>query len=175
MSTTNHEVLKALRQAFPDLFTKHQENGQDVERIDFEKIRHIAGEGNYSDRYGLRWEDKPELFDSESLGKLPTLKNIPARRIAADSKKPTHVLIEGDNYHALKVLAFTHDRAIDVIYIDPPYGTGNKDFRYNDRFVDKEDGYRHSKWLSFMAKRLRLAKKLLKPTGTIFLRPERFS
>ena len=58
---------------------------------------------------------------------------------------------------------------MDVIYIDPPYNTGNKDFKYNDRFVDREDSYRHSKWLSFMHKRLRLAKRLLADTGVIFI------
>ncbi len=80
-----------------------------------------------------------------------------------------HTLIEGDNLHALTVLNYTHANKIDVIYIDPPYNTGNKDFKYNDHFVDKEDGYRHSKWLSFMAKRLRLAKNLLSDKGVIFI------
>ena len=65
-----------------------------------------------------------------------------------------HTLIEGDNLHALTTLTFTNENKIDVIYIDPPYNTGNKDFKYNDSFVDKEDSYRHSKWLSFMDKRL---------------------
>lgn len=86
-----------------------------------------------------------------------------------ESLAPNHVLIEGDNLHALQVLSFTHQESIDVIYIDPPYNTGNKDFKYNDRFVDKEDSYRHSKWLSFMAKRLRIAKRLLKDSGVIFI------
>lgn len=80
-----------------------------------------------------------------------------------------HTLIEGDNLHALTVLNYTHAGAVDVIYIDPPYNTGNKDFKYNDSFVDREDAYRHSKWLSFMAKRLRLAKTLLRDTGVIFI------
>jgi len=78
-------------------------------------------------------------------------------------------LIEGDNYHALSVLNYTHAGKVDVIYIDPPYNTGNKDFIFNDRYVDREDAYRHSKWLSFMEKRLKLAKSLLKDTGVIFI------
>jgi adenine-specific DNA-methyltransferase len=82
---------------------------------------------------------------------------------------PNHILIEGDNLHAITALTFTHEGKIDVIYIDPPYNTGNKDFRYNDRFVDKEDSYRHSKWLSFMYKRLQIAKRLLKENGIIFI------
>ena len=87
----------------------------------------------------------------------------------AHAGSPVHALIEGDNYHALKVLNYTHARKVDVIYIDPPYNTGNKDFRYNDSFVEKEDGFRHSKWLSFMSKRLHLAKSLLKDTGVMFI------
>jgi adenine-specific DNA-methyltransferase len=71
--------------------------------------------------------------------------------------------------HALTALTFTHEGKIDLIYIDPPYNTGNKDFKYNDTFVDKEDDYRHSKWLSFMEKRLRLAKRLLSDKGLIFV------
>ncbi|WP_460674718.1 site-specific DNA-methyltransferase [Larkinella ripae] len=82
---------------------------------------------------------------------------------------PHHLLIEGDNLHALTVLNYTHAGKVDVIYIDPPYNTGNKDFKYNDRFVDREDSYRHSKWLSFMQKRLELARNLLKPEGVIFI------
>ncbi len=95
--------------------------------------------------------------------------------ISADVAPPVmmpainHALIEGDNLHALTVLNYTHAQKIDVIYIDPPYNTGNKDFKYNDHFVDKEDGYRHSKWLSFMAKRLALAKNLLSDKGVIFI------
>ena len=91
------------------------------------------------------------------------------REIKTDANKPTHILIEGDNYHALSVLNYTHSKSIDVIYIDPPYNTGNNDFKYNDKFVDREDSYRHSKWLSFMSKRLKLAKKLLKNNGVIFI------
>lgn len=85
------------------------------------------------------------------------------------SSPPNHILIEGDNLHALTALTFTHEGAIDVIYIDPPYNTGNKDFKYNDSFVDREDSYRHSKWLSFMHKRLQIAKRLLSDKGVIFI------
>ena len=82
---------------------------------------------------------------------------------------PNHILIEGDNLEALTALSYTHEGRIDVIYIDPPYNTGNKDFVYNDSFVDSEDSYRHSKWLSFMNKRLKIAKKLLSDKGVIFI------
>jgi len=83
---------------------------------------------------------------------------------------PNHILIEGDNLEALTALSYTHEGKIDVIYIDPPYNTGKKDeFKYNDYWVDSEDTYRHSKWLSFMDKRLRLAKRLLRDDGLIFI------
>ena len=121
-------------------------------------------------KFGLVWEDKPEQVVSDCQDRLPVLNEIESRKIA-DGKpgEPTHLLIEGDNYHALSVLNYTHAGKIDVIYIDPPYNTGNRDFIYNDRLVDKEDTFRHSKWLSFMEKRLRLARDLLAPTGVIFI------
>lgn len=80
-----------------------------------------------------------------------------------------NILIEGDNYYALQMLQYTHKRKIDVIYIDPPYNTGNKDFKYNDKFIKEEDSDKHSSWLSFMEKRLILSKELLKDNGFIFL------
>ena len=80
-----------------------------------------------------------------------------------------NLLIEGDNYHVLSVLNYTHKGKIDVIYIDPPYNRGSSDFKYNDKFVDREDGYKHSKWLNFMRNRLTLAKAVLKNTGVIFI------
>jgi len=87
-------------------------------------------------------------------------------RIDRGGDKPDHVLIEAENLHALEALAYTHAESVDCIYIDPPYNTGG-DLIYNDRYVGKEDTYRHSLWLSFMARRLRLARKLLKRTGVI--------
>lgn len=86
-----------------------------------------------------------------------------------NSLTPNHLIIEGDNLEALTTLTYTHEGKIDIIYIDPPYNTGNKDFIYNDSYVDSEDSYRHSKWLSFMSRRLRIAKKLLSDRGVIFI------
>ncbi len=120
-------------------------------------------------RYGLVWEDKPEDVVERCKRELPVLEEDISRRIEASEDDLTHILIEGDNYHALSVLAYTHEKKVDVIYIDPPYNTGNKDFTYNDNYVDKEDSFRHSKWLSFMSKRLEIAKTLLKDTGVIFI------
>lgn len=111
-----------------------------------------------------------EMFPNEMAGKpFPVLKEVKSKAIESDKSKLVNLLIEGDNYHSLAVLNFTHHEAIDLIYIDPPYNTGNNDFIYNDKFVDKEDSFRHSKWLSFMEKRLKLAKNLLKNEGLIYI------
>ena len=121
-------------------------------------------------QYGLVWENHEEDVEEQLREQLPVLKEVPEHRILSEDKDaPNHILIEGDNLHALTSLCYTHEGKIDVIYIDPPYNTGNKDFVYNDSFVDSEDGYRHSKWLSFMEKRLRIAKKLLSDKGVIFI------
>lgn len=106
-------------------------------------------------KYGLVWEDKPEDVEERLRESLPVLREVKDKAILSDEPDaPNHILIEGDNLEALTALSYTHEGKIDVIYIDPPYNTGNKDFVYNDSFVDSEDSYRHSKWLSFMNKRL---------------------
>ena len=126
-----------------------------------------------SKTYGLVWEDKPEDVEERLREELPVLverNDKKVRSLISDNPDaPNHIIIEGDNLEALSTLAYTHAGKIDVIYIDPPYNTGNKDFIYNDSYVDSEDGYRHSKWLSFMSKRLRIAKKLLSDRGVIFI------
>lgn len=121
-------------------------------------------------KYGLVWEDKPEDVEERLREDLPVLIEDPDKAIISDdADAPNHILIEGDNLEALTALAYTHEGEIDVIYIDPPYNTGNEDFVYNDKFIEKEDEFRHSKWLSFMNKRLRIAKKLLSNQGVIFV------
>jgi len=120
-------------------------------------------------KYGLVWEEKPEEVVEMCKKKLPVLKEVKNKEIITDKDKPVNLLIEGDNYHALSVLNYTNAKKVDVIYIDPPYNTGNNDFIFNDRYVDRKDAYRHSKWLAFMEKRLKLAKNLLKDTGVIFI------
>lgn len=120
-------------------------------------------------KYGLIWDEEKtkELFEKESENALPVLKEIKTKEIKIDSDKPNHVFIEGDNYHALSVLNYTHQGKIDAIYIDPPYNTGNKSWKYNNSYVELDDSFKHSKWLSFMSKRLRLAKNLLSEEGII--------
>ena len=120
--------------------------------------------------YGLVWEDKSEEAVTRLAKQYPVLTEVQERAIISDNPdSPNHILIEGDNLDALTALTFTHEGKIDVIYIDPPYNTGNKDFIYNDSYVDKDDGYRHSMWLSFMSRRLKIAKKLLSERGVIFI------
>ena len=122
------------------------------------------------ERYGLVWEDKEEEVAKRCNSELPLLKEDCTKEIICDSTLPYNIIIEGDNYHSLYALSFTHPKSIDVIYIDPPYNTGKKkEWKYNDSWVDENDKYRHSKWLSFMSKRLRLAKNLLKNSGIIFI------
>lgn len=133
----------------------------------------LLGLLNESKTYGLVWEDKPEAIDEQLRTELPVLKEVKSKAIISggggNALIPNHLIIEGDNLASLTALAYTHEGKIDLIYIDPPYNTGNKDFIYNDSYVDSEDSYRHSKWLSFMSKRLRIAKKLLSDRGVIFI------
>ena len=120
--------------------------------------------------YGLVWEDKSEKVEERMQEELPVLKEVKERAlISKDKDAPNHILIEGDNLEALTTLAYTHAGRIDVIYIDPPYNTGNKDFVYNDKIINPDDEYKHSKWLSFMSRRLRIAKQLLSDKGVIFI------
>lgn len=122
-------------------------------------------------KYGLIWENKIEEFELQTIEKLPVLLHMPEYDIAASSpgEDQDNLLIEGDNYHSLVCLNETHFGQIDLIYIDPPYNTGSRDFQYNDRYIEKQDEYNHSNWLSFMHKRLKACSNLLKPDGVIFI------
>ena len=130
-------------------------------------------------RYGLVWMDVPEAFEDDVENKLPILKEVPELAIKNNDGKPTHILIEGDNYHALTCLSYTHKGKIDVVYIDPPYNTGSDGFRYKDKRildkfpdgteVPKDNPFRHSYWLSFMQKRLDLVRDLLSKNGVVFI------
>lgn len=149
------------------------------------RIRELEKQNGYlhqqikEHRYGLTWIDVPEAFEKASENKIPILEEVKDKSFTDGSEKPTHILIEGDNYHALTCLQYTHKGKIDVIYIDPPYNTGSDGFTYKDkRFLEKyPDGtpvpkdhpLRHSYWLSFMQKRLELAKNLLSDDGVIFI------
>ena len=123
-----------------------------------------------SKKYGLVWEEHEEAVDVQMKTQIPVFTEVKEREICTDENGAYNFLLEGDNLHSLYLLEKTHKSSIEVIYIDPPYNTGKKDdFRYNDAFVVKEDTFRHSKWLSFMAERLKIAKKLLTEQGIIFI------
>lgn len=139
------------------------------ERETINQILEVAKNSIYPKKYGLVWEEKEEKIKENLKLNLPYLEEIKEREIKLGGlNSPQHLLIEGDNYEALKLLQATHKGMVDVIYIDPPYNTG-KEFIYNDKLVDKEDDYRHSQWLSFMYKRLLLAEKLMARYGIIFI------
>ncbi len=121
--------------------------------------------------YGIVWdrEKEPEQVVLDCENNLPILKRISKKEINTDNSDD-NIFIEGDNYHALTVLNYTHKGKIDFIYIDPPYNTGKKDeWKYNDKFIDENDSYGHAKWLNMMEKRIELAKNLLKEDGVIFI------
>ncbi|MBP5591758.1 site-specific DNA-methyltransferase [bacterium] len=99
----------------------------------------------------------------------PYLQKIDSIYNSDDAELPTHALIQADNYHALQLLEYLYAGKVDCIYIDPPYNTGARDWKYNNDYVDSADTYRHSKWLSMMKKRLLLAKKLLNPTDSVMI------
>jgi adenine-specific DNA-methyltransferase len=120
-------------------------------------------------KFGLVYEHKPEEVVRLCESELPVIEQISSRSFSKDKNNKTNVIIEGDNYHALSVLNYTHTGKIDVIYIDPPYNTGARDWKYNNHYVDGSDTFRHSKWLSFMEHRLRLSLSLLKETGIIIV------
>lgn len=122
-----------------------------------------------SKKYGLVWEKHEEAVDVKMQDSIPVFTEVLDREICADIDSSYNFLLEGDNLHSLRLLEKTHRGKIDMIYIDPPYNTKNKDFIYDDVFVDGTDGYRHSKWISFMAERLDMAAKLLSDKGCIFI------
>lgn len=121
-------------------------------------------------------KDEPVTFELKDIVRVaefgesiyPYLKPVDSVCNAPDSDL-WHTLIEADNYHALQLLEYLYAGKVDCIYIDPPYNTGAKDWKYNNDYVDGNDAYRHSKWLSFMQRRLKLAKKLLNPKDSVLI------
>lgn len=131
------------------------------------EIERLKKELKKRKKYGLVWEEKPEEVVEMCKEKLPVLLEVKSKEIITNKDKPVNLLIESDNYHALSVLNYTHAKKVDVIYIDPPYNTGAKDWKYNNDYVDINDNWRHSNWLSFMQHRLKLTKNLLSTRGVL--------
>ena len=120
-------------------------------------------------KYGLVWEEHEEAVDVMMKDNIPVFTECADKEIHASDSDDYNFLLEGDNLHSLHLLEKTHYEKVDLIYIDPPYNTGEKDFIYDDNYVDTNDTFRHSKWLSFMSERLRVAYRLLAPHGFIFI------
>lgn len=121
-------------------------------------------------KYGLIWEEHEERVDKELETQIPIFEEVKEKEIITNPHDKFNFLLEGDNLHSLYLLEKTHKGKIDVIYIDPPYNTGKKnEWKYNDSWISENDEYKHSKWLSFMYRRLFLAKKLLSTNGVIFI------
>ena len=120
-----------------------------------------------SKKYGLVWEQHEEAVDVMMRDNIPVFTEVPEREITAAPGQGYNFILEGDNLHSLHLLSKTHRGKIDVIYIDPPYNTKNKDFIYDDKRIDATDGFQHSKWLSFMAERLQIAGELLSKDGVM--------
>jgi adenine-specific DNA-methyltransferase len=178
---------------------------KDSENLTSDERAYLVDLLNTKKKYGLIWEDKPEVVEEQLRTHLPVLKEVVERRILSESEfsefknlqnkiatpqqiglfadematsnttpnktvaPPNHILIEGDNLHALTALSFTHEGKIDVIYIDPPYNRGENDFKYNDKWIDKDNPFKHSLWLNFISKRLKIAKRLLDIKGVMII------
>ena len=138
-------------------------HGDDASIGAFNEIENFLSEK----KFGLVWEEHTEQVDEMLESNIPVLCEDPERRLCKDESLPWNFIIEGDNLQALYLLEKTHKGKVDCIYIDPPYNTGAKDWKYNNDYVDGNDVYRHSKWLSMMNVRLQTAKKLLSPDGAL--------
>ena len=164
MESTNLSKIK--REKMLKTISEIKKNITDEETIN--NLSLIENELNEK-KYGLVWENHEERVDVELKNNIPTFIDDNNKQISLCPNKKYNFLIEGDNLHSLYLLNKTHKNKIDIIIIDPPYNTGGKDFVYNDSFVDSVDSFKHSKWLSFMNRRLRIAKDLLTPQGVIFI------
>ena len=141
------------------------------EHTDDESIRAFTEIENHlrDKKYGLVWEEHEEAVDVKLRTHIPVFSEDADKKITASADGIYNFILEGDNLQSLYLLEKTHRGAIDLIYIDPPYNTGSNDFIYDDNYVDEQDAYRHSKWLSFMKERLSIARNLLSLRGVIFI------
>ena len=134
------------------------------------RLRHADGSAVSRDEARDTPKETAPIADLVALAEFgdpiyPGLRRIDGIQRGAD--KPSHVVINGENYHTVQLLQFTHAAKVDFIYIDPPYNTTDKDWKYNNDYVDRDDAYRHSKWLAFMHRRLEQAKTLLNPDNSV--------
>lgn len=156
------------RQRMLAFLEKMREQHKDDDEV-LSAINEVENEINEK-KYGLVWEEHSEEVEERMVDEVPIFVEDKDKEITM-TDNGYNFLLEGDNLHSLHLLEKTHKEKIDVIYIDPPYNTGNGDFIYDDKdkFVGSDDAFRHSKWLSFMSRRLRVAKNLLSNEGAIFI------
>lgn len=157
-------ISRQERERMLSFLKKLRSENQDTENI---KLINEIEQTLTDKKYGLVWEEHSETVDKELKTKIPVFNEVEDKKLLTESKN-YNFLLEGDNLHSLKLLEKTHTNQIDVIYIDPPYNTENS-LTYDDKRVSSTDSYRHSKWLSFMERRLKIARKLLNTKGLIFI------
>ena len=140
----------------------------DYTRSALEKeIKKLRGFVKRHKKYGISYNDKEEDVVEKLKTKAPVLKEFKEKRITSSQLSGDNILIEGDNFHSLSILNYTHSEKIDMIYIDPPFNTGARGWMYDNDYVDENETWPHTKWLSMMKHRLEIAKKLLKPNGVL--------
>lgn len=162
----DRNLSKEKRDRLVDMIQRIRENDIDE---DMRKALAEIEDELVEKRFGLVWEEHQERVDSEMKDGIPVFVEDKEKEIISDESADVNFLLEGDNLHSLYLLEKTHKGLIDMIYIDPPYNTGTEDFMYNDKYIGDDDNFKHSKWLSFMEKRLRIAYKLLADNGFIFI------
>ena len=158
-------ISQQKRQRMMKFLSKLKEEHKDDDSV-LIALGEIEAELN-AKKYGLIWEEHEEAVDVMMKDNIPVFTECADKKINASDSENYNFLLEGDNLHSLRLLEKTHKGRVDVIYIDPPYNTKNKDFIYDDCKIGEDDGYRHSKWISFMAERLRIAASLLSPNGVL--------
>lgn len=138
-----------------------------IERVDGQRLAHLAElDAEEPEACSVPADDVvvvAEFRDRIYPGLVET------GRVERGGDKPFHTVINAENYHALEMLTYTHRHSIDAIYIDPPYNSGAKDWKYNNDYVESDDDYRHSKWLAFIERRLKIARELLKPDDSVLI------
>lgn len=163
MNDTSTNLSKLKREHLLDICSKIKKQ-EPVEIVEIAELEQFIK----SMKYGLNFEQHEEPVDRMLKTHVPTFKEF-KEVINNPESADCNFLLEGDNLHSLKLLEKTHKGRIDVCYIDPPYNTLNEDFAYGDKMLDENDGFKHSKWLSFMKERLQIARKLLADDGVIFI------
>ena len=160
-------LSKLKRDIFLDKLNLIRENYSDDDEM--RKVLNMIEAELTLKKFGLVWEEHEERVDVEMKSQIPVFSEDKTKEILLSDKDEFNFILEGDNLHSLKLLEKTHKGRINAIIIDPPYNTKNKDFVYNDTKIGDDDAFRHSKWLSFMEKRLSIAKKLLATNGFIMI------